>query len=119
MSVVKPSRAECETPQVRWCRNFWRAAAERALRTAGQVLTVLVGVDMATAAANPADLQALQRLYESLTTMNWPQTLGAVAFAAALSLGTSIYANLRGHQGPSLLGTVEHVTPYEPKRSAD
>ena len=75
---------------------FWRATAERAIKTAAQTAVAVIG---STAAMHQVD---------------WPLTGSIVGLAVVLSLLTSIgSASLTG--GPSLGG--EHLD-YQPERAA-
>lgn len=68
-------------------RSFWRAAAERAIRTFAQAFLALAG------------FQAFDVLHA-----DWPTLLGVSTGAAVLSLMTSIVASEIGDKGtPSLI----------------
>lgn len=67
-----------------WSSSFWKATAERALRTFAQALAALIGAG----AVNIIDI-------------DWPASIGIAATAALLSVLTSIGANEVGSPGPS------------------
>ncbi|HXJ66206.1 MAG TPA: holin [Actinomycetota bacterium] len=80
-----------------WTKAFWKAAAERAIKTFAQTVVTLVGVDQLGA----EDLAHIH------TTFVQDLELGAIS--AALSVLTSIISSGIGNQGPSL--TTETITP--------
>jgi hypothetical protein len=66
---------------------FWRASAERALRTVAQTAVALIGVDLV-----------------SVVDIAWPYVAGVSATAGLLSLLTSVAASGVGDKGtPSLV----------------
>ena len=70
---------------------FWRATAERALRTIAQTAAALVGVDVAT----------------SVIDIDWQYVAGVSATAGVLSILTSVAAARVGEPGPSFGFEVE------------
>lgn len=71
---------------------FWKAAAERAVKTFAQAL-VAVGLTGAT----------------GLLDVDWPAALSAAGLAAVVSLATSVASSGVSGDGPSL--ATEHVEP--------
>jgi len=71
---------------------FWKAAAERAIKTFAQAL-VAVGLTGAT----------------GLLNVDWPAALSAAGLAGVVSLLTSVASSQVSGDGPSL--TTEHVEP--------
>ena len=65
--------------------GFWKAASERAIKTAAQSLVAMWGVGQT-----------------SLLTVDWQQAAAVAGMAALLSLLTSIASNQVGNSGPSL-----------------
>lgn len=66
---------------------FWKAAAERAIKTLAQSLVAILAVGQTT-----------------ILTVDWQQALAVAATATALSVLTSIASSGVGHPGPSLTG---------------
>mgnify|MGYP000173821378 CR=1 FL=1 len=78
---------------------FWRAAAERAVRTFAQALIAVLGVGAT-----------------SVLDVDWPGALSAAALAALLSLLTSVASSGVGDPGPSLgAETTEPVAVPDPE----
>jgi len=73
---------------------FWRAAAERAIKTAAQTLVLLIGTGSI-----------------GITSLNWPELLSLTATAALLSVLTSIVSGV-SDGNPS--ATNAETTPPEP-----
>lgn len=66
--------------------KFWRAAAERAIKTVAQTAVAVIGVDAAT----------------SIISFDWAYIAGVAATAGVLSILTSVASNGVGTPGPSL-----------------
>ena len=77
---------------------FWKAAAERAVKTAAQTLILLIGAGTV-----------------GITALNWPELLGLTGTAALLSVLTSL-ASGAADGNPS--ATNAEVTPLSGKHSA-
>lgn len=72
--------------------NFWKAAAERAIKTFAQTLVALMGTEMV-----------------GIHQFEWGMSLSASAFAAVLSIATSLAsANFGPNPGPSLVDESTH-----------
>jgi hypothetical protein len=69
-----------------WTRRFWKATAERAVKSAAQGFVLLVGADVV--------FNALQ--------FDWENALGVVLGAGALSVATSLASSAITGDGPSL-----------------
>jgi len=69
---------------------FWRATAERALRTFAQALAALIGAGAV-----------------NIIEIDWVANLGIAATAAVLSVLTSVAASGVGEPGPSFGAEVE------------
>lgn len=81
-----------------WTAEFWKATAERALRTAAQAaILVLVGEAYESAQINALDL-------------DWLRVLGFALGGALLSVLTSLAGNAVSKTGPSF-GDTEIVQP--------
>lgn len=81
-----------------WTAEFWKATAERALRTAAQAaILVLVGEAYESAQINALDL-------------DWLRVLGFALGGALLSVLTSLAGNAVSKTGPSF-GDTEVVQP--------
>jgi hypothetical protein len=81
-----------------WTAEFWKATAERALRTAAQAaILVLVGEAYESAQVNALDL-------------DWLRVLGFALGGALLSALTSLAGNAVSKSGPSF-GDTEVVQP--------
>ena len=65
--------------------GFWKAASERAIKTAAQSLVAIWGVGQT-----------------NLLTVDWKQAAAVAGMAALLSVLTSIASNQVGNAGPSL-----------------
>ena len=78
-----------------WTLTFWRAVAERALKSAAQGATLAVGADS---------------LHANALTFDWPTMGGFAAGAAVLSILMSIASAATTDGSPSLNGA-EIVTP--------
>lgn len=78
-----------------WQKQFWIAAAERAIKTFAQALAAVL-VAGAT----------------SILEVDWQQSLGVAALAAVLSVCTSVGSMAVGNAGPSL--ATEVVAPPTP-----
>lgn len=76
-----------------WTASFWKATAERALRTLAQSLIAVLAVGQT-----------------NILSVDWQQALAVAATATVLSVLTSIVASGVGTPGPSL-GAEEIVTP--------
>lgn len=63
---------------------FWKAAAERAIRTVAQTAVALIGVDLV-----------------NVINLDWPYIAGVSATAGVLSILTSVAASHVGEPGPS------------------
>ena len=72
-----------------WKKAFWKAVAERSVKTFAQTLAVVLG------AAKVGVIEA-----------DWIPTLSLAGMAALLSVLTSIGSNKIGDDGPSLTGEV-------------
>ena len=68
-----------------WTVEFWRASAERALKTFAQALVAVLGAGAT-----------------GLLDVDWAQAFSVAALAAVLSLLTSVAASGVGGTGPSL-----------------
>lgn len=66
---------------------FWRATAERALRTFAQALIAVISLDGA-----------------DLLTVDWPQSLSVAGLAAVISVLTSVAASGAGGDGGPSFG---------------
>jgi hypothetical protein len=75
-----------------WTRAFWKATAERAVKTFAQALLAVMTADGF-----------------GLLDADWPARLSAAGLAAVLSLLTSIGSAGAGNSGPSL--STERVQP--------
>lgn len=64
---------------------FWKAAAERAVKTVAQAAIAVIGVDMV-----------------SVIDLDWPYIAGVSVTAGVVSLLTSVASNGVGEPGPSL-----------------
>ena len=72
--------------------NFWKASAERAVKTFAQALVALAGVEMV-----------------GIHAVDWPEMLSVAAMAALLSVLTSVAsANFGKNPGPSLSDESTH-----------
>lgn len=82
-----------------WTASFWKAAAERAIRTLAQTMIAILAVGHTT-----------------VLTVDWQQALAVAATATVLSLLTSIVASEVGNTGPSLANEalVPPVTDHAP-----
>ena len=81
-----------------WTAEFWRATAERALRTAAQAaLLVLVG-------------DAYESLQVNAFAVDWMRVAGFALGGALLSVLTSLAGNAVSKSGPSF-GDTEVVQP--------
>jgi hypothetical protein len=69
-----------------WTKRFWRATAERAIKTAAQGFILLVGADV---------------VFNALK-FDWEQAGGVVLGAAALSIASSLASAAITGDGPSL-----------------
>lgn len=69
---------------------FWKAAAERAIRTVAQTAIAVIGVDMV-----------------NVINLDWPYIAGVSATAGVLSILTSLVAAPVGEPGPSFGTEVE------------
>lgn len=70
-----------------WEGKFWKATAERAIRTAAQAILALLGTDVA-----------------GILQVDWVQTVSVAALAAFLSVMMSIVATGVGdHESPSFV----------------
>lgn len=78
-----------------WTSAFWKAAAERALKTFAQTLIVLIGAEQVNVMA-----------------LDWPQLLTVAGSAAVMSVLTSMASAPFGPAGPSLADEVV-VDPFE------
>lgn len=86
-----------------WTRAFWKAAAERSIRTAAiSAALVLVG-------------DAFESLQVNAFAIDWWRMLGFALGGALLSLLLSIGANARTGQGPSF--GQEVARPQPPRRA--
>jgi len=65
--------------------RFWKAAAERAIKTFAQTLVALIGTGMV-----------------GIMSLDWPQMLSISATATVLSVLTSVASANVGSPGPSL-----------------
>lgn len=78
-------------------KEFWTAAAERAVKTFAQTVVALIG----TAAIGVLDV-------------DWVQTVSAAALAALLSVLTSVGSvNLGENKGPSLVDEQLPLTSWD------
>lgn len=84
-----------------WSRSFWAASAERAIKTAAQVLAALL-VGSAT----------------GLFDTDWPAALSVAGMATVISVLTSIASSGVGGNGPSLTDT-EVLPPADTDEPAD
>lgn len=75
-----------------WTSSFWKAAAERAVRTLAQSMIAVLAVGQT-----------------NILTVDWQSALAVAATATVLSLLTSIVASGVGNTGPSLVN--EAVVP--------
>lgn len=82
-----------------WTTTFWKAAAERAIKSAAQSAVALLSVDGI-----------------GLLDVDWTQTASVSGLMALLSLLTSVASSGIGGEGPSLT-TAETV--YIPQHAAD
>jgi hypothetical protein len=79
-----------------WHAAFWRAVAERAIRTFAQSLLAVLSV-------GGLDLMSVP----------WQGALSSAGFATLLSVLTSVAANKFGNAGPSLADEVVSVGRHE------
>lgn len=68
-----------------WSSSFWKASAERAIKTFAQTLVALVGTDAA-----------------GVLSVNVADAVQASVVAAVLSVLTSLASSSKGNPGPSL-----------------
>ncbi len=73
---------------------FWKATAERMVKTFCQVLAALLVVDST-----------------DLLSIDWPHSLSVAALATVLSLLTSVASSGIGSDGPSLVDAEHLSTP--------
>ena len=78
-----------------WTRQFWKATAERAVKTFGQVAAAAYGADVVNVVAT-----------------DWRGVLGVAAGATVLSVFTSLASSKVGAAGPSLTGAETLVEGY-------
>jgi r1t holin len=79
-----------------WSTAFWKAAAERAIKTAAQALIAVMTADGF-----------------DLLDADWKARLLSAGLATLLSLLSSVVSAGAGNPGPSL--STEHVEPEPPK----
>ena len=79
--------------------QFWAAALERAVKTAAQAATALIGTGAV-----------------GVTSLDWAQIGSVALIAAVVSLLTSLASDRIGDPGPSLVG--EYAQPAEPPTPA-
>lgn len=72
-----------------WSTNFWKAAAERAIKTLAQTLIALLAVGQTT-----------------ILTIDYKQAAAVAATATVLSILSSIVSSNIGNPGPSLTNEV-------------
>lgn len=75
-----------------WTGAFWKAATERAIRTAAQTFVALVGVNVGVNAGQQV----------GLFDIDWAQVTSVTALAVVLSYGTAIATSGVGGNGPGI-----------------
>lgn len=90
-----------------WEIEFWKATAERAVKTFAQAF-------LAAMAVSGIDLNLGDHGVDvGLSSVNWGAVLSFAALAAILSVMTSIVSNMKTKTGPAIAGPERVIAPNE------